>query len=383
MTLTELPAELLEIVFRECSLSSIGHLRSVSRVVREVGASNLVEQLACRKACEELRSKMRSKACTRDVMERRAHEVFVRAAAAEELKHRACELVRYYKDGHPDEDDGHPNKLVSKALYANLRDVNLFINDRSKNCEALSEGSETYEYELEGDGDDDRLLFSGEAQLTFGFLTTFDDLKEEIYVGRRWYADETLLSQELSEKPYEGKEFYTEIHCYDDLSDGNIWLGNSEGISYNYDGPRPPGVKAFKGPFLKYFMPHALEDLLKRAGLSDLNVEIACTGFFDHAGDDITVGVNLACFNSRAFDLYHATRVRFCDPDTAQGDGIVDVSSGFLESITRSVNIWNPEERTEKTLDYLREKLDALSELLPSIFGFDETELRLVFNGAS
>ena len=195
MTLTELPAELLEVVFRECSLSSIGHLRSVSRVVREVGASNLVEQLACRKSCEELRSKMRSKQCTRDVMERRAHEVFVRFAAAAELKRRACELVQYYKDGHPDEDDG-PNKLVSKALYANLRDVNLFINDRSKNSEALSEGSETYEYELEGDGDDDRLLFSGEAQLTFGFLTTFDDLKEEIYVGRRWYADETLLSQE-------------------------------------------------------------------------------------------------------------------------------------------------------------------------------------------
>ena len=94
-------------------------------------------------------------------------------------------------------------------------------------------------------------VFRGSAQLCFGVTIPWDSLHSQIYIGRRWYDtrrfDPELVSQALADDPYDGESHYSEFHNAEDLQ--NFWMSPNQGTS------RPPGVKSWKGLWLKYHLP--------------------------------------------------------------------------------------------------------------------------------
>ena len=371
--LDELPTDLLCVIFGESSLASLGRLRSLNQGLKAVGASHSVEGAACQKLRKDVERHITDRG-------RETHEKpHLRTCAAVELLRR-LEWVNI--------DDPRSMSLVQAGKI----EQHEYVMGKIENIptpsffEALLE---EYKPEFDDnamhvadDNDEDGMLYCGVGQLVYGYRITFAELKRAIYVGRRWYAETFVgtkltsrTSQDLSEKPYEGHDHYTEIHCEADLLE--LWLGSSPGIDYDYDGPRPTGVKAFKGPFLKYHLPVALKDLLTRAGLAHLDVDIHCTGYMDEAGPEIVVGVPLGYLRSSAVDLFHAIGTRFCDPKDAQGHGIVEVTPYFLADLDGHAE---KQVRESKLLSSLRDQMSSLQTLLPTIFDESDLNLRLVFN---
>ena len=348
--LEDLPADLLRIVMI-CSLSSslatLGRLRSLNQGLKAVGASPSVEAAACQKLRKDVKQHINDRGRSEQ------EQPHLRVCAASELLRRL------------DPDGVEPTNTTMEAVKEVL----------------LREHRPEVDHDVHvAEDEEDVMLFNGVGQLVYGYKTTFAELKKVIYVGRRWYSPansekDTKPSQSLSEKPYEGQEHYTEIHCETDLSE--LWLGNSPGIAYPCAGPRPAGVKAFNGPFLKYHLPDALNDLLKRAGLAHFDVDIHCTGFMDEAGPEIVIGVFLGCLDSCSFDLFHAIGVRFCKPEDAQGHGIVDVTPDFLADLDGHAE---KQVRVHKLLKSVHDQLSSLQTLLPEVFDEDDLNLRLVFN---
>ena len=135
------------------------------------------------------------------------------------------------------DDDGHEEDITWEAAQAKASDIF---------------GSRKYVYKPEMRGANG--YFDGDVTLCYGFKVSLLDLWNAIYPGRRWYRDEKaakdgsilLLSQEISEPPYEGHEEYTEIHTTYRYFPRETW----DGHELNLGDPRrnaetrPPGLKA-------------------------------------------------------------------------------------------------------------------------------------------
>lgn len=122
-----------------------------------------------------------------------------------------------------------------------------------------------------------------------------EDLSNAIYVGRRWYREESgLTSQLLSEQPYPGVDAYTEIHTAKDIED--CCFGPQDG-----EGPRPPGAKSWNGPCLWRHLNTAFLDFVRRTGF--VNLDIVFPGFLDDHGGTLVVGFRIAQLPSSLLEI--------------------------------------------------------------------------------
>jgi hypothetical protein len=166
------------------------------------------------------------------------------------------------------------------------------------------------EDELENEnGEDEYDEFShAVAQICFGYQVSYQELRKQLYVGRRWFRNKShetkYLSQPLSEAPPsdgKGGTCYTEITSMEDFN--TLSSGWEKGMMFsdcsvchqkNYVckcKTRPKGLRAWKGPGLKYHLSDALDDLMERLAVpKDLRLSIHYTGFLDEAGDDVVLG---------------------------------------------------------------------------------------------
>lgn len=196
-----------------------------------------------------------------------------------------------------------------------------FTSTSSATCQKALAALETslYEAELDPAFDLDEFemyAYAGNAvSLCFGFIVSLSHLWDAIYPGRRWYKDETLLSQPLSETPYEGKDEYTEIDTLEEDRPNGWWFGNE----LPYGDPRlnaetrPPGLKAWKGPHLRSHLQTAIKDYTKRLGneMSDIMIKDLSDHFTGGAesGVQVAVGIHVGkrFLPAECFDTYKAT----------------------------------------------------------------------------
>jgi hypothetical protein len=181
-------------------------------------------------------------------------------------------------------------------------------------------------------------IYDGEVTLCFGFIADWEQLWNGIYPGRRWYSDERLMSQPLSEPPYEGEDRYTEIDTSHDELSSNIWMG----CELDYDDPRkdakirPPGLKAWKGPFLKYHVPTAIADHAKRIDGIDANIMNIMKGISVHytggaeGGPAVVVGIRIGQkMPAEYFDIFKATGQRLFNAGSDVQDGNTTYTERF------------------------------------------------------
>ncbi|KAL3905615.1 MAG: hypothetical protein SGILL_009607, partial [Bacillariaceae sp.] len=173
---------------------------------------------------------------------------------------------------------------------------------------------------------EDYPLYCGNTTLCFGFVVDYDELWDHLYIGRRWYTGQKvnedgsmhLASQTLKETPYEGHGEYTEVDKTRESLSWNVWMGND----LDYGDPRceaearPAGLKAWKGPYLKYHMSKALEDYAYRKGIDPSILKHLSVYFTGGAegGPDVVVGIQIGrdmC--ASYFDIFHATGRRIFD----------------------------------------------------------------------
>lgn len=123
------------------------------------------------------------------------------------------------------------------------------------------------------------------ASLCFGFPFTFENLTEQLLLGRRWYKAELKhASQSLDQIPH--CQDYTEFHTKQDIAD--FWS------SPTGSGRRPAGSKSWNGPWLKYYTEFALNDMLNRAGIAPGSIKLISTGFEDEAGQVALLGCSIS-----------------------------------------------------------------------------------------
>ena len=174
-------------------------------------------------------------------------------------------------------------------------------------------------------------VYSGKVQICFGLLSSVEETRAAVYVGRRWYHNLRLLSQPLTEEPYEGESCYTEVHTVGDLHETDVFCGGVLSGSES----RPPGAKAWNGPFLKYHFQDALNDLIARTGLGDpsLRFGLTGTGFSDEGGPFVVIGAQLGNkLPSAGFDL-HSQAVSFCDNEYLVEYELKPVSLDYISAL--------------------------------------------------
>ena len=172
----------------------------------------------------------------------------------------------------------------------------------------------------------DALEFEGSGGiLCVGVRMRLDALHTALMVGRRYYKEKEELRrlgkswvQSLGEPPYDGFDGYTELHDAADLDNTDLLLGGTE--NDDAGARRPPGVKAWNGPFLMGSADpaqnHAFKAVKASLGvppiLSDM-LRIVYSGLGTMAGKEVVLGVMLphdttwheAGIDGRAFDVAH------------------------------------------------------------------------------
>ena len=222
-------------------------------------------------------------------------------------------------------------------------------------------------------GDDAMKVFFCDAQICFGLIVHLDELKEKLYLGRRWYNDRhsgeipksrdgsfEMVSQPLSEEPYDEEDCYTEIHEMGDLEE--FWMSPSDGDT------RPPGVKSWRGPLL--CADRALKDLFRRTGFDPELFTLTGSGWSDGGSDFAVLGIRLGrSLPSAGFDIHHASmdieapgmHYRFTDYD----DVINSIEPVGLDYVAALIGL-SPDAAKQRQLmdEGFRERVASLLECL-------------------
>ena len=195
-----------------------------------------------------------------------------------------------------------------------------------------AEGNDGYDPEENG------YAFGGTAEICFGIVLGYQELRKLLYVGRRWYGSAgSSESVTVDADPARG--------AYYDFTDVAALTNAVE--SHDYD-----------GPWLQYHLPHAFNDLLDRVGMPNVrpepdssysdwarkqnqnlhsSIDIHFTGFQDGAGDDVVVGIRLGPhLPASGFDLRSQLDASFLqgnDFEDSPGHAIQDVSTHFPAQI--------------------------------------------------
>ena len=216
----ELASEIIELIMAECDSLAFFRLQRCSSQLRAVGRAAAAQRIARAKVLAALQQRMMARTATAawaDPARRAREQRAVRALAAAELKRRflhhrgtrmAVEhgLVAFA---------GLPAFNQPIAMVHRLERL-LRVTDFDAELAAAGPYEPAF---TPGEGE----VYCGSAQCCFGLQLGARQLRELLYVGRRWYAS-GRASQPLSEPPYAGELAYSEFATAADVE--RLWAGH-------------------------------------------------------------------------------------------------------------------------------------------------------------
>jgi hypothetical protein len=248
------------------------------------------------------------------------------------------------------------------------------------------------------DSDDDSEPPCHLAQLCFGLKMKISDVQAILYLGRRWYNNDSynlsyvhkthphrtegqphLASQDVAEDPHP-RRGYSEFNTMADYR--QFWSSPAEETTSDSGS----GAKACNGPWMKYHMPEALVDLLART--KGEGVELIMTGYGDESGGDVVIGVALGglegAMPNGVLDVKQLGDSKFYADSVFE---IVPVSSTFVAEAVPCANtggLW-PTAQNAKHVTILHDALHkrVMRVLQGTSLAYDEDDLSffLAFNG--
>lgn len=184
-----------------------------------------------------------------------------------ELRERRAHALRAAQDGLDRLLQGHKREkklrlYAAIELQRRLRNQSAELTSAQQcfvECNDLAARAAQKPY-VEDDGEGERPEYGGEATLMYGVRLGYDELKELLFAGRRWYApahtdygDPLHASQARTETPVEGARYH-------DFTDAE------EVARVDHLLRRGEDAEGYQGP--RYLDHHlGLDDLLKRSGL--------------------------------------------------------------------------------------------------------------------
>ena len=227
----------------------------------------------------------------------------------------------------------------------------------------------------EYDGEGDRPDYAGSATLFLGVRLGYDELRNLLYAGRRWYgdSDEPIGSQALHEPPHSERGYhdFKNVDAVNDTQallrkpdgyEGPEWLRHDTGLndllkrlgmhsvqschvhertlrSQALDASRAavPSHNEYGRRWKACFDAHAayMENLRAHGENLRSLVNMGYTGWGDAPGDEVVLGIQLgprqdmACFN-----LEPQFGVEFCE-ESCPGYSIEQVSADFVADLLR------------------------------------------------
>ena len=176
-----------------------------------------------------------------------------------------------------------------------------------------------------GDPEEEGYAFS-EARLAFGIELDYNELRHLLYVGRRWYKGEHGMGDKGESESVDVEPDPARGPYYD--------FTDEEAVEYALENMWDRDL--YTGPWLKYHLHDAINDLLIRTGMPNnepdvySDVDVHCTGFQDHAGDDIVLGIRLGPFiDASGFDLKSQLGMSFL-----AGNDNEDFPSGAIQQVS-------------------------------------------------
>ena len=185
----------------------------------------------------------------------------------------------------------------------------------------------------EDESEEDMAYGQAVVSIVFGFRIKYDLLRMRLMLGRRWWFTSGKIcghSQSLDEEPYALVQGYGDVEPrppvknedYFDMLEEADYVRAKETTKY----------------VMKYILEDAFDSHMKRAGLvvgcklaestadftvsdyvtsmqEDSHIGIHCTGFQDHAGDEVIIGIQLGPqLPGLGFDMQSQCERLFFDP---------------------------------------------------------------------
>lgn len=355
-----LSQELLEIIVAACTFDDARDLGRCCAATRAAFLALLMHEAAPWPELHVLRDKaLRAAQAELDRLLRTAkRDKQLRVYAAVELQRRLCARAQ-------EELTAAQRQLVASSDLAMLAAKRPFVED---------------------DGEGSRPEYSGEATLIYGVRLGYEELKEQLFAGRRWYCSESRFgpskhaSQALTEAPLEGVGYHEfssidEVARVDDLLRSSarpddyqgpafldhdlglddllarLGLGTSHRNAQRSDSElrqqaaeasrlAAPSFDTYGRRWLRCFDAHATyhnaaltATANRHGGNLDSLVCVAYTGWGDGPGPEVVLGIPLGSrMDASVFDLEQQYGVCFCEEDEA-GDCIEHLSRGYVADL--------------------------------------------------